>query len=415
MEIALRVEGLGKRYRIARDRGAPIYRTLRDEIARWPAALFGRGRARVEEFWALRDVSFEVRRGEVLGIIGRNGAGKSTLLKILSRIVAPTAGTADLYGRVGSLLEVGTGFHPELTGRENIFLSGAILGLRRAEVRKRFDEIVAFAEVEKFIDTPCKHYSSGMYLRLGFAVAAHLDAEILLVDEVLAVGDAQFQKKCLGKMNEVAREGRTVILVSHDLEAVRRLAPRCLRIDRGAIAQQGPAAEVVDCYLKSARGAENEPNSQVTFERGERSIWFSRAKLSGADGSDRISMGDTITLTFDVNADVVCAEKPVCFAIGVRTEEGFPVMLVADMDSGFRLSDGVGCVKQISVRFESLLLYPGHYFIRLWAGSHDGIETYDDRHDCMALYVADSGKLTQRRLLRQQGVIFFQPRWTVET
>jgi len=203
------------------------------------------------ELWALRDVSFEVKRGEVLGIIGRNGAGKSTLLKILSRITEPTSGRAVMRGRVGSLLEVGTGFHPELTGRENIFLNGAILGMRKKEIENKFDEIVAFAEIEKFIDTPVKRYSSGMYVRLAFAVAAHLDPEILIVDEVLAVGDAAFQKKCLGKMSDVAtKEGRTVLFVSHNLASVKQLCQKVQVLDHGAIVYEGPTLEGVDRYLK---------------------------------------------------------------------------------------------------------------------------------------------------------------------
>lgn len=414
-DIAIRVEALGKCYPLASARGAARYRTLREDLIAWPRRLLERARHRPvsEQFWALCDVSFEVNRGEIVGIIGRNGAGKSTLLKILSRITAPTAGGADLFGRVGSLLEVGTGFHPELTGRENIFLSGALLGLRRADVRRRFDEIVAFAEVEKFLDTPCKHYSSGMFLRLGFAVAAHLDAEILLVDEILAVGDVQFQKKCLGKMNDVARGGRTVILVSHDLEAIRRLAQRVLWIDHGTIAQQGAAGDMVDRYLQAARGSGSVPTNAVAFERGDRSIWFARATLGGPGGRERISMGEAVTLTFEAGADAACANKPVCFAIGIRTEDGFPVALVADADSGFRLANGIGSAKRISVCFDGLSLYPGYYFLRLWVGSPDGVETYDDRQDCLVLYVADSGKLTQRRLLRHQGVIFLQPRWEI--
>ena len=204
----------------------------------------------IEEFWALKDVNFEVREGEVLGIIGRNGAGKSTLLKILCRITEPTTGRVTLRGRVASLLEVGTGFHPELTGRENIYLNGAILGMSRAEIRRKFDEIVAFAEVEQFLDTPVKRYSSGMYVRLAFAVAAHLEPEILIVDEVLAVGDAEFQKKCLGKMNEVAsRDGRTVLFVSHNMGIVTSLCPNVIWLDRGSVCQVGPAREVIDQYM----------------------------------------------------------------------------------------------------------------------------------------------------------------------
>lgn len=250
-EVAIRVEKLGKRYRLRHEAGGPRYRTLREDLKSAPRAMWRwlrQRRSAREEFWALRDVSFEVRRGEVLGVIGRNGAGKSTLLKVLSRIVEPTTGAVDLYGRVGSLLEVGTGFHPELTGRENIYLSGALLGMRRHEVRARFDEIVAFAEVERFLDTPCKHYSSGMYTRLGFAVAAHLGAEILLVDEVLAVGDAEFQRRCLGKMGEVAQSGRTVLFVSHNLGAVQQLCGRVIVLAGGSIALNGPSSLACESY-----------------------------------------------------------------------------------------------------------------------------------------------------------------------
>src|SRR5262245_54819536 len=243
-DIVIRVEGLGKKYIIGHETERERYTALRDVAARaarnvWKRAVDAtRGRAIVrgeatEEFWALKDVSFEVKRGEVLGIIGRNGAGKSTLLKILSRITEPSEGRVTIAGRVASLLEVGTGFHPELTGRENIYLNGAILGMTRAEIRRKFNQIVAFAEVERFLDTPVKRYSSGMYVRLAFAVAAHLDPEILLVDEVLAVGDAEFQRRCLGKMGEVARGGRTVLFVSHNMAAVQSLCTRAMLLSEG--------------------------------------------------------------------------------------------------------------------------------------------------------------------------------------
>lgn len=247
-DIAIRVENLGKRYRIgaARER----YDTLRDALVGTFRRLRRRSLEDAEEreIWALKDVSFEVKRGEVLGIIGRNGAGKSTLLKILSRITEPTTGRAEIYGRVGSLLEVGTGFHPELTGRENIYLSGAILGMKKAEIDRRFDEIVEFAEIERFLDTPVKRYSSGMYVRLAFAVAAHLDPEILLVDEVLAVGDAAFQKKCLGKMGEVGKEGRTVLFVSHNMAAIETLCDRGLLLHKGFIQALGPIEQIISEY-----------------------------------------------------------------------------------------------------------------------------------------------------------------------
>jgi lipopolysaccharide transport system ATP-binding protein len=262
-DIVIKAESLGKKYVIGHQAESGRYVALRDVLARNARALWHttrdllRGRPLIagdtlEEVWALKDVSFEIRRGETVGIIGRNGAGKSTLLKVLSRITEPSAGRVTIRGRVASLLEVGTGFHPELTGRENIYLNGAILGMARAEIRRKFDEIVAFAETEKYLDTPVKRYSSGMYVRLAFAVAAHLEPEILVVDEVLAVGDAAFQKKCLGKMGAVAEGGRTVLFVSHNMAAVRELCPTVFWLDGGAIRQAGSAAETIASYLRAA-------------------------------------------------------------------------------------------------------------------------------------------------------------------
>src|SRR5215467_13124633 len=260
-DVVIRAENLGKRYHLGeRER----YLALRDLLARAMSAparfLIPEGHQRNghhkngarSHIWALRDACLEIRRGEVVGLIGRNGAGKSTLLKILSRITKPTTGYADIFGRVGSLLEVGTGFHPELTGAENIYLCGAILGMSKREITRKFDEIVAFAEVEKFISTPVKHYSSGMYVRLAFSVAAHLEPEILLVDEVLAVGDASFQKKCLGKMGQVSRDGRTIVFVSHNMAAVKALCSRAILMRHGTVASSGAVADVVDEYLLGA-------------------------------------------------------------------------------------------------------------------------------------------------------------------
>jgi len=267
-EIAIRCVGLSKRYRIGQQEP---YRALRDVIAQGAATPFrrlrsalasnGNGKAKTESsnsnsIWALDDVSFEIRRGDVVGIIGRNGAGKSTLLKILSRITKPTRGYVDINGRVGSLLEVGTGFHPELTGRENIYLNGAILGMRKAEIERKFDEIVAFAEVEQFIDTPVKRYSSGMYVRLAFAVAAHMETEILLVDEVLAVGDAQFQKKCFSKMSQIRNQGKTIVLVSHNMAAVRSICNQGLHLQDGRAVIQTDVNQVVDAYLAQTETAD---------------------------------------------------------------------------------------------------------------------------------------------------------------
>jgi lipopolysaccharide transport system ATP-binding protein len=274
-DIAIRADNLSKQYRIGSNRSG--YRTLRDTLTDAFMAPFRRvsrlfrgqpyGAADMHEsIWALKDVSFEIKRGEVVGIIGSNGAGKTTLLKILSRITEPSEGYAEIYGRVGSLLEVGTGFHPELTGRENIYLNGAILGMKKAEIDLKFDEVVAFAEIEKFIDTPVKHYSSGMYVRLAFAVAAHLDPEILLVDEVLAVGDATFQRKCLGKMEAAVKEGRTVLFVSHNMAAIDKLCQKAVWIDKSWLRMSGPTVEVISAYEKTTVNRKGEYPPGVLFE-----------------------------------------------------------------------------------------------------------------------------------------------------
>jgi lipopolysaccharide transport system ATP-binding protein len=272
MTTVIQAQGLSKLYR----RGLQVEGGLRhalEDFLRSPLSVLRRKRE--ETFWALKDVSLDVKEGEVLGLIGRNGAGKTTLLKILSRITKPTTGWAEIHGRVGSLLEVGTGFHPELTGRENTFLSGAILGMSKSEITRKFDEIVAFAELEQFIDTPVKHYSSGMYVRLAFAVAAHLEPEILLVDEVLAVGDASFQRKCLGKMGDVSKTGRTIVFVSHNMTAMRRLASRAIWVEDGQVADAGPVAEVVDHYLQK--------NTESNLE----SVWEDER---AAPGDDRVRL-----------------------------------------------------------------------------------------------------------------------------
>jgi len=291
---AIEVRNLAKRYRLGEQ--DVLHGSLRDAVSRGFANALHRARRRPraprDSIWALDHVTFDVPRGEVLGIIGRNGAGKTTLLKILSRITEPTDGEAVIHGRVGSLLEVGTGFHGDLTGRENIFLNGAILGMRRREIERRFDEIVAFAEVERFIDTPVKRYSSGMYLRLAFAVAAHLEPEILIVDEVLAVGDAAFQRKCLGKMDEVSGEGRTVLLVSHNMSAITSLATRCLWLDAGRVRALGPARETVAAYLTEGHVAKQpgfadlrDPQIRAGVpKQTQKQIMFESVRLLDADG-----------------------------------------------------------------------------------------------------------------------------------
>ena len=260
MTYAIKAEGLGKKYMIRGTKNAMRYRALRDEITSWVRE-FPRRSEPLKEFWALNNIGFEIQQGEKLGVIGRNGAGKSTLLKLLSRVTEPTTGTIRMRGRISSLLEVGTGFHPELSGRENIFLNGVILGMKREEIHRKFDEIVEFAGVADFLETQVKHYSSGMYMRLAFSVAAHLEPEVLIIDEVLAVGDADFQKKCLGKMQDISKGGRTVIFVSHSMQTITSLCDRCILLEKGAIKRQGSPSEVIMDYL----GGDSCGNGRVDF------------------------------------------------------------------------------------------------------------------------------------------------------
>ena len=325
---AIRAERLGKRYRLGTHIGGygrlteSIYEALRTPYHR---IRHGR-RPQNGEIWALRDVSIEVPEGEVLGIVGRNGAGKTTLLKILARIPEPSEGRAELRGRVGSLLEVGTGFHPELTGRENVYLNGAVLGLRRAEIARRFDEIVDFAEVERFIDTPVKRYSSGMYLRLAFAVAAHLEPEILIVDEVLAVGDAAFQKKCLGKLSAGAGEGRTVLFVSHNMHAVKTLCDRAVHIEGGSVVNEGPTDRVVESYLTA--------EDELSWEK----VWTDPGRRPGDEHCRLVSMrvldggwhatgtlysSDDIHVELEVDVEV--PHPALCIGFDLATADGVPV------------------------------------------------------------------------------------------
>jgi lipopolysaccharide transport system ATP-binding protein len=356
-DLAIRCENLSKQYRI----GSPDnYKTLRDAIANTALAPFRRSansRNGHGHIWALQDVSFEIKRGEVVGIIGLNGAGKSTLLKILSRITAPTRGRADIHGRVGSLLEVGTGFHPELTGRENIYLNGAILGMRKAEIDRKFDEIVRFAEVEKFLDTPVKRYSSGMYVRLAFGVAAHLETEVLLVDEVLAVGDAQFQKKCFEKMRDIGVQGRTILFVSHNMSAVRSICKQALIIEKGRVVAQGEIDETVDQYLSQINA------TQGLYEAVETNTFsVTSVEISSASGP--------VVKTFDP------VEVRVRFVPKADIKDPGLYVSILTMDSrrltGLDLKDFItsaplpaGKVAELGFMIESLPLLPGTYQIEI--------------------------------------------------
>jgi len=355
-DIAIRVEGLGKEFRIGSRQ--ETYRTLRDtltdvaaapvRIARSLTRRNGRRPAR-ETFWALKDVTFEVKRGEVIGIIGRNGAGKSTLLKVLSRITEPTEGFAEIYGRVGSLLEVGTGFHPELSGRENVYLNGAILGMRRTEIDRNFDEIVEFAEVEQFIDTPVKHYSSGMYLRLAFAVAAHLEPEMLLIDEVLAVGDAAFQKKCLGKMEDVAKQGRTVLFVSHNMAAIRNICDRALVLDRGTVRFDGEVVKGIAHYHGSLQTTEEHSAGQQ--------IVFRNLLLNGKPEL-RIRSGDPM----DLSVDLIVNTDPAAASLWCQLQDADGNLILNQRVEHSELFGKFSRGQyQITIRLPALWLNPGGY------------------------------------------------------
>ncbi|MFM8471746.1 MAG: ABC transporter ATP-binding protein [Limisphaerales bacterium] len=336
-EPIITVEHLGKKYRL-RHEARERYASLRDVLTDQVKGFFGNQKPKPkirnseEDFWAFNDVSFEIKRGETVGIIGRNGAGKSTLLKILSRITEPTTGRVRLRGKVASLLEVGTGFHPELTGRENIFLNGAILGMPQVEIRRKFDEIVAFAEVEKFLDTPVKRYSSGMYVRLAFAVAAHLEPEILIVDEVLAVGDAQFQKKCLGKMSEVStREGRTVLFVSHSMPTVMRLCQRAILMSDGAKVQDGSCAEVAHCYMNDGKftGAERAWPDLAKAPGNE----FARLlgiRVRDQDGRVASSIEITCPVTLEMDYQVLQPGRVLIPNLHLYNEDGACVFITGD-------------------------------------------------------------------------------------
>jgi lipopolysaccharide transport system ATP-binding protein len=365
--IAIRAEKLSKKYRL----GVAKVRhdTLRDHLVAGLKSLFKKEQRPSEEesiFWALKAVSLEIKKGEVVGIIGRNGAGKSTLLKILSRITDPTSGEAEIHGRVGSLLEVGTGFHGELTGRENTYLNGAILGMTKKEIDRKFDEIVAFAEVERFVDTPVKHYSSGMYLRLAFSVAAHLEPEILLVDEVLAVGDIAFQRKCLGKMGDVARQGRTILFVSHNMAAVESLCSTAYLLENGRLVQSGTTKTVIDAYLASIPALCKTPLEQRTDRQGNGRLRFTDIEFRSDEGvpTEVVQTGKTllISVAYTSTSDTV---KNVGMSIDIFAQNGQCMLMLNNEMVGvdFESVPGVG---RLSCRVECFPLSPGQYPITLF-------------------------------------------------
>jgi lipopolysaccharide transport system ATP-binding protein len=414
-DIAIRVENLSKRYRIGKVQPPTGRRSLLQKAVapfRYLASTLS-SPSEDEILWALKDISFEVKHGEVLGVIGRNGAGKSTLLKILSRITEPTSGRALINGRVGSLLEVGTGFHPELTGRENIYLNGAILGMQHKEIDRKFDEIVAFSEIEKFLDTPVKRYSSGMYVRLAFAVAAHLEPEILLVDEVLAVGDLGFQKKCLGKMDQVSKSGRAVLFVSHNMQVISGICGAAAWFDQGAIREIGPCEKIINDYVSSNFDNNRETIidlNSVKNRQGNGKARFIEAFLIGENGTQTTAfqVGEKFQIKFMcLIADL---DPNQFYQIRIISSQGIPIYHWVDFDNELSppTRNGIDIVK---VSLEKLLLYPGKYLVSLLVSDRYGT-AYDYLENIIDFDVIAGSKIPMKRqYFPSLGIIHEIPTW----
>jgi len=420
MKPAIRVENLSKKFLINHEMQRGGYRTLRETITYIVASPIrqlrtGAALGKTEEFWALQDIDFEINPGEVIGIIGRNGAGKSTLLKILSRITDPTTGRIELRGRVGSLLEVGTGFHPELTGRENIYLNGSILGMSRREIQQKFDEIVEFSGVEKFLDTPVKRYSSGMRVRLAFAVAAHLEPEILIIDEVLAVGDSEFQKKCLGKMDEVARSGRTVIFVSHNLSAVQSLCSRCLVMDSGRIILDDDTESCIFYYSKEQQDKSSASLEERTDRKGTGDARFTSIRICDSDGMEMaaVPMGATIK----IEASFKCSRKIVDpqFAMVISSSYGQRLFRLNTSDQNVTLSniEGEGTV---TCELDSVPLVPNIYQITLRMNDRGKTQLLDHIESAMFFEVVFSDVFGTNHIPKGINAFFYVPStWNMNT
>ena len=408
MKPIVRVDSVSKRYRIGAN--AVAYQTLRDTLTSTLRRPFRRNSAHnYETLWALEDVSFEIAPGEVVGIIGRNGAGKSTLLKVLSRITEPTRGRAELFGRVGSLLEVGTGFHPELTARENIYLNGAILGMRRAEIKRKFDEIVAFSEVERFIDTPVKHFSSGMYVRLAFAVAAHLEPEILIVDEVLSVGDAMFQKKCLGKMGDVARSGRTVLFVSHNLGAVTQLCSRGIVFKEGRKIFDGDTPAAIATYVEEMRTAA----SAMTFaDEPEKDMQI--LSMSVVSPTDEVISSHPHTEPFSILLKYRVSNwtegAHVC--LDVFTENGTRLLWATDVETVEELSvERKSGIYSARVTVPEMVLTPGFYYFSSGIYAPNRLQPFDHRESAVSIEILDGGSLLANFGIKSHAATMIPLRW----
>jgi lipopolysaccharide transport system ATP-binding protein len=388
--FAVRATDLAKQYRIGRRQ---TYRTFREAIRDTVLAPFSRKRADAEEaaVWALDGISFEIDQGEVVGIIGRNGAGKSTLLKILSRITEPTRGQVELRGRVGALLEVGTGFHPELTGRENVYLSGAVLGMKRADIARKFDAIVAFADVEKFLDTQVKHYSTGMFMRLAFAVAAHLEPEVLVVDEVLAVGDASFQRKCLSKMEDVGKEGRTVLFVSHNMPAITRLCPRAILLDQGRILKDGPAHEVASTYLASGLGttAAREWNDLGTAP-GNEIVRLRAVRVRDRDGQVSAAVNIRRPVGIEMEFDVLEGGHRLVPNLHFFNDEGVYAFVSSEIDSPWHRKLRPPGSYVATAWIPGNLLSEGTLIVGAAVSTMDPVTVHFYERDAVAFQVVDS-------------------------
>jgi lipopolysaccharide transport system ATP-binding protein len=402
-DVVISVDGLSKKYRLGQIGGG----TLKEDVSRWWARLRGRpdptlkvgttdpGMRRGESIWALRDINLEVARGEIVGIIGRNGAGKSTLLKILSRTTAPTRGEVRIKGRLMSLLEVGTGFHPDLTGRENIFLNGAILGMTRAEIRSRFDEIVAFAEIEPFLDTPVKRYSSGMYVRLAFAVAAHLEPEILALDEVLAVGDAAFQNKCLGKMQDVSRQGRTVLFVSHNLGMITALCDRCVLLTQGTLAATGACREIVHQYLFSETVADGSKRWRGGNRPGDEHVRLSGIRITNEAGMTAAHVMQDSPLRIDLDYEVLREQKELAFSIQLIDSSGtVAAHCVDDYCRDATRSIPAGHYRA-SLAFRANILSAGRYVLNL-ASAEPFVQVHFNEASVLSLTIERAGAQASR-------------------
>jgi lipopolysaccharide transport system ATP-binding protein len=411
MKSIIKVEQLGKQYRIGARQAS--YDTLRDTIAgavRAPLEGLRRYRRRADEMiWALKDLTFEIMPGEVVGIIGGNGAGKSTLLKVLSRITEPTTGQVKLYGRIASLLEVGTGFHPELTGRENIYLNGAILGMKKTEVGRKFDEIVAFAEIEKFLDTPVKHYSSGMYMRLAFAVAAHLEPEILLVDEVLAVGDVAFQNKCLGKMGAVAKEGRTVLFVSHQMGAIARLCSKSILLRQGTIVKQGDTQAVIEYYMNEVSGSND---GFIASAPAGKDISIIKAQALDAQGKTKSYFTHKEPITIAITCGISRWVPNTTIGFFVRDHRGRKVFTTNNPEWN-KVRPGDEEV-YLTATIPSNFLVPGRYLFT-FAVSAPHVGLIDWVEGVLPITISDGGSEFYRHEGGDYGCVFAKCEWKLQS